>query len=151
MDSDSKEANREDTPVANRERFVRWQQIAIAQLGYTLNLILTLTIAALGYVFALLKDSDFKPGTSAKCALLLAVISLAIAGLSGLACVLNRLQDFQGTARRVRRKPDALSSRELRVMGSRTLTLFRTQLVFFGSGILALAVALLLTYGGKLA
>lgn len=150
MDDDSKDETQQDELAANAERFVRWQQISIAQLGYTLNLVLTFTIAAIGYAFSLLKDNDFKPPCSARCALLFALISLAIAAISGLACVLNRLRDFQGTARRVRRKPNAPSSRELRVMGSRTYRLFYAQLLFCFLGISALAVALLLTYGGKL-
>jgi hypothetical protein len=150
MDDDFEDEQQRDEVAAN-ERFVRWQKIAITQLGYTLNLVLTFTIAALAYAFSLLKDNDFKPPSSARCTLLLAFISLAVAAISGLACVLNRLQDFQGTARRLRSRPDAPSSRELRVMGSRTWVLFYAQLSFFLLGILALAVTLLLTYGGKLA
>jgi hypothetical protein len=65
-------------------------------------------------------------------------------------CTINRLRDVQGTARRIRKTPDAPSSRELRVMGKRTWKLFYTQLWAFSAGIAFLAAALLLTYGGKL-
>jgi hypothetical protein len=38
------------------ERFIRWQKLAIDQLGYTLNFVLTLTIASLGYIFSLFQS-----------------------------------------------------------------------------------------------
>jgi hypothetical protein len=136
--------------VANKERFVRWQRLAIDQLGFTLNFILTLTIAALGYIFALLKDKEFLPSHFAKCSLILSLASLAIAAICGMWCTINRLRDVQGTARRIRRTAGAPSSRELRVMGKRTWKLFYTQLWTFSLGIAFLGVALLLTYGGKL-
>jgi hypothetical protein len=139
----------EDT-VANKERFVRWQRLAIDQLGFTLNFILTLTIAALGYIFALLKDKEFLPAHFAKCSLILSLVSLAIAAICGMWCTINRLRDVQGTARRIRRTAGAPSSRELRVMGKRTWKLFYTKLWTFSLGIAFLGVALLLTYGGKL-
>lgn len=40
----------------SNERFQRWQKITIDQLGYALNLILTFTVAALGYWFVLLRE-----------------------------------------------------------------------------------------------
>jgi len=70
---------------SENERFVRWQKIAIDQLGYAMNLIFVLTIAALGYWFGLLKDDKFLPGSSAKCALILSLWALALSGLCGLA------------------------------------------------------------------
>ena len=54
------------TPENGRDRFQRWQKIAIDQLGYALNLILALTIATLGYGFGLLRDEKFIPRSSAK-------------------------------------------------------------------------------------
>jgi hypothetical protein len=139
----------EDT-IANKEQFVRWQRLAIDQLGFTLNFILTLTIAALGYIFALLKDNEFLPSYFAKCSLILSLVSLAIAAMCGMWCTINRLRDVQGTARRIRRTAGASSSRELRIMGKRTWKLFYTQLWTFSLGIAFLGMAMLLTYGGKL-
>ena len=140
----------QEETVADKERFVRWQRLAIDQLGFTLNFILTLTIAALGYIFALLKDKEFIPTRYARYSLILSLVSLAIAAICGMACTINRLRDVQGTARRLRKSVGAPSSRELRIMGKRTWKMFYTQLVTFSSGITFLAIALLLTYGGKL-
>ena len=140
----------QDEILANKERFVRWQRLAIDQLGFTLNFVLTLTIAALGYIFALLKDKEFLPPHFAKCALILSLVFLAIAAISGMWCTINRLRDVQGTARRIRKTAGAPSSRELRVMGKRTWKFFYAQLWTFSLGIAFLGTALLLTYGAKL-
>ncbi len=130
--------------------FIRWQKIAIDQLGYTLNLIFTLTIAALGYCFVLLKDKDFIPWSSAKCAVLMAFLLLSISAVSGFFCILNRLWDIRGTARRAKGDPEAPSRDELRGLGRGTWYLFHCHALTFAAGVASQAVALLLTYGHKL-
>jgi hypothetical protein len=132
------------------DRFQRWQKIAIDQLGYALNLILVLTIAALGYWFSLLRDEKFLPGPSAKCTMLLSLWALAFSATFGLFCVLNRLWDFRGTAQRARDKSEAPTKDELRGLGHTTWALFYAQVFIFALGIAALSRALLLTCGGKL-
>jgi hypothetical protein len=128
----------------------RWRKIAIDQFGYALNLTLTFTIATLGYCFVLLKDKDFVPTPSAKCAMILSLGAHALSAIFGFICVLNRLWDFRGTARRACNHPNAPTKDELRDLGDRTWILFCVQLVAFGIGVVALAVTFLLTYGGKL-
>jgi hypothetical protein len=137
----------EDTTKAS---FIRWQKIAIDQLGYTLNLTFTLTIAALGYCFVLLRDRDFIPGHLAKCAQFLAVVLLSISALSGFLCILNRLWDIRGTAQRAKRDPEAPSRDDLRGLGRGTWRLFHCHAVAFAAGVVSQAVALLLMYGYKL-
>ena len=132
-------------------RFQRWQKIAIDQLTYALNLFLALTIAVLAYWFSLLRDDGFMPGATAKCLMLLSLLALAVAGLCGLACVVLRLIDFRGTARRARGREDAPTRDELRGLGRLTWNLFYIHLAGFGVGVLLLSVALLLTYGGRFA
>ena len=139
-----------DAAQSNRERRVRWQKIAIDQLGYSLNLILTFAIAALGYGFVLLKDKDFTPGSSAKGALILSLSALAISAFCGLTCVIVRLLDFRGTARRASSHPDAPNQDDVRVLDRATVRLFYGHVVAFALGVAALAATLLLTYGGKL-
>jgi hypothetical protein len=82
----------------NRDRFIRRQKIAMDQLSYAQNLVLTFTVAALGYWFGVLKDKDFIPGSSAKSAMLLSLFFLSVSAICGPACVLTRLHDFRGTA-----------------------------------------------------
>ena len=132
------------------EARARWKKIAIDQLGYALNLILTFAIAALGYCFVLLKEKNFTPGPSAKCTLLLSLAVLAVSALCGLACVIVRLLDFRGTARRASDHPKAPSKKDVRILDRATWVLFFVQLAAFALGVIALAATLLLTYGGKL-
>jgi hypothetical protein len=132
------------------DNFQRWQKILIDQLGYALNLVLTLSVAALAYWFQLLRDSDFKPSSTAKVWMIISFSGLALAAGSGLACVLTRLLDFRGTARRARNNPKAPMKGTLRLLGATTWTFFSGQLASFAVGIIALAVALLVTYGAKL-
>ena len=138
-----------DRLLHDRDRCQRWQKIAIDQLGYAVNLTLTFTVATLGYWFVLLKDKD-PIGGSAKCAMILSLLALALSAVCGFACVVNRLWDFRGTARRAWGKEEAPTQDELRGLGAVTWVLFYVQLATFALGVVALTVALLLTYGGKL-
>jgi hypothetical protein len=133
-----------------KEPFIRWQKIAIDQLGYTLNLIFTLSVAALGYCFVLLKDKDFIPGCTAKRAVLTSLLLLSISAVSGFFCILNRLSDIRGTARRAKGDSDAPTRDELRGLGRATWCLFLCHAYTFAAGVLSQAVALVLTYGHKL-
>jgi hypothetical protein len=58
---DAPQSDASGTQPKDKDAGVRWRKIAIDQLGYALNLVLTFTIAALGYCFVLLKDKDFTP------------------------------------------------------------------------------------------
>jgi hypothetical protein len=128
----------------------RWRKVAIDQLGYALNLTLTFVIATLGYWFVLLKDKDFVPASSARSTMILSLGALAFSSLLGFICVVNRLRDFRGTARRACNHLKAPTKDELRDLGNLTWVMFRVHLVLFAIGAIALAIALLLTYGGKL-
>jgi len=134
------------------DKFQRWQKITLEQFGYAQNLTLTLTIATLGYWFVLLKDKDFIPSPSAKCMMLLSLLALIFSAVVGLACVVNRLWDFRGTAKRARREPSSESPTKeyLDALGQTSWVLFYSQLLTFALGVALLAPALLLTYGGKL-
>lgn len=128
----------------------RWRKIAIDQLGYALNLTLTFAIATLGYCFVLLKEKDFLLVSSAKCAMILSLSALALSAICGFICVLNRLLDFRGTARRACNHPRAPTKDELRDLDNLTWALFYVQLGAFAIGVGALAFTLLQTYGRKL-
>jgi hypothetical protein len=129
----------------------RWRKIAIDQLGYAINLTLTFAIATLGYCFVLLKEKDFLLASSAQCAMILSLLALALSAICGFICVVIRLLDFRGTARRACNHPKAPTADELRELGNLTWALFWFQLGAFAIGVGALALTLLLTYGCKLA
>lgn len=136
--------------TTENDKFPRWQKITIDQFGYTLNLILTFTIAALGYWFVLLKDRDFAPASSAKCIMILSLLALAFSAICGIICAINRLWDFRGTAQRAHDNPEAPTKEHLDRLGRITWVLFYLQLSTFTLGVALLAVSLLLTYGGKI-
>ena len=138
--------------AAENGKFPRWQKIAIDQLGYALNLILTLTVAALGYWFVLLTDKEFIPGPSAKCIMILSLLAFGFSAICGLACIVNRLWDFRGTAQRARdnSSPETPTKACLDRLGQATWVLFYSHVIAFALGVALLAIALLLTYGGKL-
>jgi hypothetical protein len=138
--------------ATENDRFPRWQKIAIDHLSYTVNLILTLTIATLGYWFLLLKDRDFIPASSSKCTMLLSLIALSFSAICGFACIINRMWDFRGTAKRAHgdAHTDSSTKEYLDGLGRITWMMFYCQLFVFVLGVALLAVSLLLTYGGKL-
>lgn len=133
------------------ERAQRWRQIAIEQLSGALNLFVALTVGAIGYWFALLRSSDFSPGATAKCLMVAALVALVIAGVSGLACVVNRVWDIRGSARRAANHPEAPSKASLDALGRLTWVLFTVLVVAFAAGVGLMALAVLMTDGAKLA
>jgi hypothetical protein len=128
----------------------RWQKIAIDQLGYSLNLTLTYTVAALAYWFTLLKSSDFNPACSARLFMLCSLPALGLSAICGFTCVVNRMIDFRGTAKRARGDQDAPTKEYLQGFGLRSWVLFYIHLAGFVTGVALISVALLLTYGAKL-
>jgi hypothetical protein len=135
---------------SGEDRGIRWQQLAIAHLGYTLNLTFTLVVAAIVYCFSLLKDKEFAPSCSAKETFLAALILLFLSALTGFVCILVRLWDIRETWRRARNDPQRMRQGEVRMLDRLTLWLFYSHCVTFGAGIAALAIAFLLIYGQKL-
>ena len=76
---------------------------------------------------------------------------LVVAAVCGMICVLCRLWDFRGTASRALGHEEAPTQDGFRGLGRMTWGLFYAQFFSFLVGIAALALALLLTFGGKLA
>jgi hypothetical protein len=135
---------------AQSDKCQRWRKIAIDQLSYTLNLTLTFAIASLGFWFALLKDKDFNPVSIAKFFMWASLLSLVFSAFFGFVCALGRLWDFRGTAQRACNYPGAPTKDELRDLGKTTWTLLYLQLGGFAIGVIALALAVLLTCGEKI-
>lgn len=141
-----------DKPAA-KESFIRWQAVTIAQLSYSINLILTFTVAALGFGASLLLKEQFQPDSRPLNLLLLSLALLVIAGGLGVWCTITRLRDFRATTKitRLRTKEGhdadadltnlrALTSR----LGSRTWGIFWWQIGVFSAGILFLVLSVAL-------
>lgn len=82
--------------------------------------------------------------------MLFALIALGVSATCGLICVVNRLWDFRGTARRARNHPGAPAKEHLDGLGKRSWALFYMQWAAFFVGILFFAAALLARYRGNL-
>lgn len=132
----------------NRESSIRWQGRTIEQFGYALNLILGLSVAALGFELSLLLDDGFKRAEWHNCLLVISLFSLLLSVAVGLWSVVNRLRDFRASAETARNREDGASALNLQplrtltyTLGKRTWLLFWWQIAAFGIGILLLVFA----------
>jgi hypothetical protein len=137
--------------------FVRWQGITIEQLGYSINLILTFSVASLGFAVNLLTNKDYNPDHWGKGLFLLGCFFLLISLGFGIWVVLNRLKDFRTTAQIVKIKGRDAAVESLQCMrelaeklGRRTRKLFSWQIATFGMGILSLIISVWITFRSKL-
>ena len=139
------------------ESFVRWQGITISQLGYAVNLILGLAVAALGFVITLLLNKEFIPVSWMKCTFSVALLSLLASIGIGIWCVVNRLRDFRATKEVARKREKGATDSELQPLrdlsgrlGSKTWWLFWWQIGMFGAGIALTVVGIAGVLSGKL-
>jgi hypothetical protein len=143
--------------------FVRWQGIAITQMGYAVNLILTFSTASLGFALTLFKD--VKQHYWGRCFLLLAGLLLMASITIGMWCVLNRLRDFRESTKIAHRRErwdkqgyakrwidDRLRCRRNRnrLRGNLSNSLFDWQVASFGFGTLLLVIAFVAVYHDNL-
>ena len=77
------------------DKRVRWQETRIRQMSYVNYLILTLSLAVLGFAISPLFEKGVSPSILCK----LALISLAASMILGIFCAVCRLEDFRKTAR----------------------------------------------------
>jgi hypothetical protein len=144
--------------------YVRWQSIAIEQLGYALGLILSLATASLGFALATVKDQNCTPGCWGKSFMLASIVCLILSIGLGLWCVVNRLRDFRKTRSIARDREDwrfqfskeeidkRLSERraEATKLGERTWHLFWWHIGAFAFGVATLILAIAFIYHTKL-
>jgi hypothetical protein len=144
-ENQSKKANEIDEPCAyNRERYVRWQQRAISEMGKTINHFLTITIATLGFSVAyLLRDDFYLTDHTHKILVGLGVLLLVLNTGVLLFLIHNRQQDLRLTSQKVglkkKEKCDNKSHAEdisyltskTKDLGNRTWTLYNLSLIIF--------------------
>jgi hypothetical protein len=122
------------------EKFTRWQQRSIEQLGFSINLILTLAWGTLGYTVATYDRTS--SACPLKCAFVFASVLLLCAVLFGIAASVTRLYDFRFTARTIREKEEVEKNRLRAItnrLGSCTWFLFWAETVAFALGVCAVA------------
>jgi hypothetical protein len=132
----------------NRESFIRWQGRTIEQFGYALNLILGLSVAALGYELSFLLNKEFDKNCLQIFCSLISLFFLFFSILFGLWCVVDRLRNFRVTAKVAYKREDGASKLDLQplralteALGKRTWLLFQLHIWAFGIGILFLILA----------
>jgi len=127
------------------ENFIRWQSIAITQLSYSINLILTFSVAAIGFIVSLLLNESFKSSVCQKHLFILSLIILLLSGALGVWCTINRLMDFRATARITNSKYNEAELTNLRTLtkrlGEETWGIFWCQIGSFSAGIIILVLS----------
>ena len=154
-----------ETSIEHKESFVRWQSITITQLGYVINLVLTLATASLGFSLTLITNENFAPRYFAKLLFILSLILILLSIVFGIACVINRLSDFRKTTQiardRERLRRDGVADREIdrqlaarrlttKTLGKVTWRLFWFQIGAFAAGVSSLSIALMIHYSSRL-
>jgi hypothetical protein len=136
----------------DRESYMRWQEIALVQLGYTINLFLTFAGVTVSFVLKFLIEPHTPFPRSTRClfhsALPLLLLSVAVA----LCANVTRALDFRYTRRAAReRMKDGKDHEEFHdkaeCYGRWTWGLFCTQTGTFLFGVLFLGLSLVLAYG----
>jgi len=144
-------------PQEPKGSFARWQSITIAQLTYSVNLILGLAVAALGFQVALLLNEKFLPLGWQKCAFGVSFVALLSSIGLGIWCVINRLRDFRATTKAARLREGGGSQDDIRPyrvlyekLGEKTWWLFWWQIGTFGVGIVFSVLAVWVSLSHKL-
>lgn len=124
----------------NTDRYPRWQQRAVEQLGFSINLILTLALGGLAFALTNLDKGIDRPFP--KWMFLTACLLLLMSALSGIISSITRLYDFRITAQIVREDNEAEKTRRRAVarrLGSCTWFFFWVEIAGFILGIAAVA------------
>lgn len=132
----------------NREASIRWQGRTIEQFGYAINLILGLSVAAIGFEISLVLNEKFSSSGWQNCLFGISLIALILSTGAGLWGVVNRLRDFRATTKTAREREDGASESDLQPLrtltknlGKCTWLIFWCQILAFGIGVLILVVA----------
>lgn len=146
---------KEDTKP--NESFVRWQAITLSQLSYSINLILTFSVAALGFGVTLALNDGFEPEEGGLAILALSLLLLLASGAFGIWGTINRLRDFRATTAITRMRDNNEKQEETqklralaRGLGRRTWGIFWWQIGTFSAGILLMVLSVGLTLGLEL-
>jgi hypothetical protein len=150
------ETSEEKQSQRDRDSYLRWQNTSITQLGYTINLMLTLAGATLGFAVKTMMKSKGVLPCPARLLFHGSVGLLAISILMAIGANVTRCLDFRYSRRAAR----ARMEREIAVhnlyekisnrLGRWTWRLFYVQASGFWIGVLAFALSIWLGFGYKI-
>ena len=135
----------------NLDSYLRWQKLAIVQLGYVVNLFLTLSGAVLAFAVKTMMESKAPLPTGAHCMFHTSLLVLVFSIGASLAANVTRALDFRYTRRaayaRWKDKPehDCLQDKA-NTFGRWTWRLFFWQTGFFGVGVALLCLSIWIGY-----
>jgi hypothetical protein len=137
------------------DSYLRWQELATTQLGYTINLFLTLAGATLALAKRILMNSQSAFSDHQHCLFLASFPFLGMSIVAALGANMSRALDFRFTRRAVReRMKDGKDHADLHdraeYLGQWTWGLFYVQTASFGFGVLSLAVSIWFAYGNRI-
>lgn len=134
----------------NEEKYWRRREITIQQLSGAINLILSLTIAGIGFILHLLINNECDLESCQLCLYRLALGILLISGSFGIWCTINRLRDFRISAQIYNHNNDWDDKKRneekecVEKLGEKTWNLFRLQILAFSIGAFILIIDTLL-------
>jgi hypothetical protein len=138
------------------EKFIRWQGRAITQLSYSINLILSFSVAAVGFGVSLLLNENYNPTLCQAYAFYTSLLLLLVSVAFGVLCTINRLRDFRATKEitNIKRKdensPELAGLREFtNKLGNRTWGIFWWQIGTFTAGIFIMVLSVAFSLGMK--
>jgi hypothetical protein len=140
----------------DRKAFERWQEFALTQLGYTINLILTFTGATLAFAVKTMMESPRVLGHWGHYLFHSSLLLLGISIMVGVGANITRCVDFSTTRRAALARCDGnrgdhekLAQRADR-LGSWTWRFFAIQSGAFCGGVFGLSFAIWLGYHQKI-
>ncbi len=139
----------------DRESYLRWQQIAITQLGYTINLFLTFSGTTLGFALKILMDSQTPFSGPAHCLFHFSLPLLLLSIASALLANVTRALDFRYTRRAAKeRMKDGKDHDDFHhkadCYGSWTWGLFYIQTASFAVGVVLFATSIWFAYANRI-
>lgn len=108
-----------------KERFVRWQGRTIEQMGYSINTLLIITSATIGFTVSYLLKCNIQ---HIKYILYTGTVLLIICIASLLIVTINRLHDFRATARNIKEEDKIVDTD---FIGKVTWWLFYLSIILF--------------------
>jgi len=97
--------NNEEREKKYRQRFIRWQERQIEHTSNLSNLLITLGIAVIGFVFSILNTNSYEKSklhNSFKVLIVIGLVFLLISILFGILGGISRLHGFRATTQTIR-------------------------------------------------
>ncbi len=139
----------------DRDSYLRWQKISLEQLGYTINLIFTLSGVILGFVIKTMMESKVPLPGCAHCMFLASIPFLGISILLSLSANVTRTLDFRYTrqaayARWKKTVDHGTCHDDAETLGKLTWWLFFGQIGTFAIGATLLTLSIWVGLGSRI-